>query len=105
MQTGGTALHEKPQQERQKAPIRETHAAMTYATLKDRDAIEQEMPWENRDVPATTWGLLCDTAGKYGDRDATTFQMFSGPSDPCETLTWAQLRDRTAQAANDPIAA
>ena len=73
---------------------------MTYATLADRDAIEQESPWEARDVPATTWELLCDTAGKFGDRNATTFQMFSGADDPCETLTWAQLRDRTAQAAN-----
>ena len=73
---------------------------MTYATLADRDAIEQETPWESRDVPATTWALLNQTAGKFGDRPATTFQMFSGPTDKAETLTWSQLRDHTAQVAN-----
>jgi fatty-acyl-CoA synthase len=73
---------------------------MTYATLADRNAFEQEMPWDKRDVPSTTWKLLCDTAGKHGPRPATTFQMFSGPTDKSETLTWDQLRDRTAQTAN-----
>ncbi|MCG6901277.1 MAG: acyl-CoA synthetase [Rhodobacter sp.] len=73
---------------------------MTYATQADRDTIEQEMPWDARDVPVTTWGLLCKTAGTYGDRAAATFQMFSGADDPAETLTWNQLRDRTAQVAN-----
>ena len=73
---------------------------MTYATLADRDAIEQEMPWAKRDVPATVWGLLNQTASAYGSNPATTFQMFSGPGDPAETLSWADLRDRTAQVAN-----
>ena len=73
---------------------------MTYATLADRDAIEQEMPWSERDVPVTTWGLLNKTASAHGNRPATTFQMFSGPDDPAETLSWSELRDRTAQVAN-----
>ena len=73
---------------------------MTYATLADRDAIEKAMPWDDRDVPATTWALLNETAGRYPGHAATTFQMFSGPGDPAETLTWTELRDRTAQVAN-----
>jgi len=73
---------------------------MTYATLDDRAAIEDEAAWDARDQPATTWGLLCRTAGQHADKPATTFQMFSGPDDKAETLTWAQLRDRTAQTAN-----
>ncbi|KMW59977.1 Acetyl-coenzyme A synthetase [Candidatus Rhodobacter oscarellae] len=73
---------------------------MGYATLDDRNAIEQEMPWSERDVPTTTWELLCRTADAHGPRPATTFQMFSGPTDPAETMTWAELRDKTAQVAN-----
>lgn len=73
---------------------------MGYATMADRNAIENEMPWDERDIPVTTWEMLCQTAEAFGPRPATTFQMFSGPSDPAETLTWAELRDRTAQVAN-----
>ena len=73
---------------------------MAYATLADRNAIESESTWEDRELPITTWGMLCNTAEKFGNRPAATFQMFSGPTDPAETLTWAQLRDRTAQTAN-----
>ncbi len=73
---------------------------MVYATLADRNSLQNEMPWEDRDVPVTTWGQICRTAETFGDRPATTFQMFSGPNDPAETLTWSELRDRTAQVAN-----
>ncbi len=73
---------------------------MTYATLADRAAVEKEAPWAERDVPVTTWALLNQTAGKHGGRPATTFQMFSGPGDKAEMLTWSELRDRTAQTAN-----
>jgi len=73
---------------------------MTYATLADRQAIEQESSWEDRDVPVTTWALLSETASRHGQRPATTFQMFSGPNDKLDTLTWNDLRDRTAQTAN-----
>ena len=73
---------------------------MTYATLADRAAIENEAAWEDRDVPVNTWQLLCGTAARYGAHAAVTFQMFSGPGDKAETLTWSELQDRTAQAAN-----
>ncbi len=73
---------------------------MTYATVGDRDAVEHECPWENRDVPVTTFGCLRRTADLHGHRPATTFQMFSGATDAADTLTWTELRDRVAQAAN-----
>ncbi|MDJ0822262.1 MAG: acyl-CoA synthetase, partial [Paracoccaceae bacterium] len=44
--------------------------------------------------------LLSGTAAKHGSHDAVTFQMFSGPDDKAETLSWNQLKDKTAQAAN-----
>ncbi|WP_417743456.1 acyl-CoA synthetase [Salipiger sp.] len=73
---------------------------MSFASVSDRNAIEAEMPWAERDVPATLWGQLSRTATAFPDRPAVSYQMFSGPKDKAETVTWAQLRDRTAQAAN-----
>lgn len=73
---------------------------MTFASMADRDAIENAMPWEDRDIPATIYGLLSQTAGKFPDRPAVSYQIFSGPTDKSETLTWAQLKDRTTQVAN-----
>jgi len=73
---------------------------MSFASVSDRNAIEAEMPWAERDVPATLWGQLSRTAEAFPDRPAVSYQMFSGPKDKAETVTWAQLRDRTAQAAN-----
>lgn len=73
---------------------------MGYAGVADRDAIEQEKPWSERDVPPTLWGMLSRTAGRFPNRPATSYQLLSGPQDKAETLTWAELRDRTAQAAN-----
>ncbi|SER75281.1 fatty-acyl-CoA synthase [Tranquillimonas rosea] len=73
---------------------------MSYATLADRNRIQDEMPWEARDLPSTTWSMLESTARAHAERPATTFQLQSGPDDPAETLTWAELRARVAQAAN-----
>ncbi len=73
---------------------------MNYATMADRNSVERESPWEDRDIPVTTFALLSGTADLHGQRPATTFQMFSGVADRAETLTWSELRDRTAQAAN-----
>ncbi len=73
---------------------------MTFASYVDRDAIQNEMPWADRDVPVTLWGLLSNTADKFGSRPAVSYQIFSGPKDKAETLTWDQLRAKTAQTAN-----
>ncbi|MBY6003206.1 acyl-CoA synthetase [Salipiger bermudensis] len=73
---------------------------MSFASVSDRNAIEAEMPWAERDVPATLWGQLSRTAEAFPDRPAVSYQLFSGPTDKAETVTWAQLRERTAQAAN-----
>ena len=73
---------------------------MTFAGIADRDAIENEMPWENRDVPVTLHQLLARTAARVPDNDAVSYQIFSGPDDKAETLSWSQLLDKTCQAAN-----
>ncbi len=73
---------------------------MTYATVADRNAISNEMAWEDRDLATTTFAQISRTAGKFPNRNAITFQMFSDPKAPCETLTWKDLQGQTAQVAN-----
>ncbi|WP_136439493.1 acyl-CoA synthetase [Pacificoceanicola onchidii] len=73
---------------------------MTYAGVADRDAIQNAMPWEGREVPTTVWGQLCRTAEAFPARPAVTYQLLSGPKDKAETLNWSELRAKTAQAAN-----
>ncbi len=73
---------------------------MTFAGIEDRDAIEAEMPWEDRDVAKTLWGLLSNTAKKFPSHDAISYQLFSGPKDHAETLSWTQLRGQVGRAAN-----
>ncbi|MHA6324927.1 acyl-CoA synthetase [Roseivivax sp. CAU 1753] len=73
---------------------------MSFASKADRDAIENEMPWADRDLPKTLYGLLSQTAKKFPERPAISYQIFSGPTDKAETVTWKELRERTAQAAN-----
>jgi fatty-acyl-CoA synthase len=71
-----------------------------FANLADLKTIEQEMPWEQRDVPKTLYALLSRTAERFPDFNAVSYQIFSGPKDKAETLTWSQLRSKTAQSAN-----
>ena len=73
---------------------------MTFAGIEDRNAIEAEMPWEDRDVAKTLWGLLSNTADKFPSHEAISYQLFSGLKDHAETLNWAQLRGQVGRAAN-----
>lgn len=71
-----------------------------WATVADRNAIEAEMPWEERDVPATMHQFVANVAEKHGSRNAISFQLTSGPTDPAETLTWRQFHEKSTQVAN-----
>jgi acyl-CoA synthetase (AMP-forming)/AMP-acid ligase II len=73
---------------------------MSFAGVEDRNAIEAEMPWADRDVAKTMWGLLSNTAGKFPDHDAISYQLFSGPKDYAETLSWSELRGQVGRSAN-----
>jgi len=75
-------------------------AVSVFASAADRNAIQDEMAWDKRPVPASIHGLLSQTAARHGARDAISFQIFSGPGDRAETLTWTDLLTRTTQAAN-----
>ena len=71
-----------------------------FATMADRDALQAEMPWADRDVPVTLFQALTRAKAAHGDRKALSFQLQSGPRDPAETLTWAEMHARVTQTAN-----
>ncbi len=71
-----------------------------FSSIADRNAIEAEKPWEERDHPASIYALLKRTTDKFPDRPAVSFQITSGPNDKAETLTWKQFHDKSVQAAN-----
>jgi len=73
---------------------------MPFASVADKKALEAQMPWSEREVPVTLHQLLSKTAGKFPDRPAVSYQLFSGPKDPAETLSWSELLNKTVQTAN-----
>ncbi|MGD9865410.1 MAG: acyl-CoA synthetase [Pseudodonghicola sp.] len=73
---------------------------MSFAGMEDRLAIENEMPWDQRDLPKTLYHMLAGTAHKYPHNRAVSYQLLSGPKDRAETLTWTELLAQTCQAAN-----
>ena len=71
-----------------------------FASMADRNAVEQEMPWQARGLPQTLHSFLAATAARHATRKAISFQLLSGPNDRAETLTWAELMAQACQAAN-----
>ncbi len=73
---------------------------MNVDATRDFKDIETDMPWEKRERATTLYGLLSDTAAKFPRNNALSYQLFSGPNDHSETLSWEQLHAKTTQAAN-----
>jgi len=71
-----------------------------FGSVADRDAIEAEARWEDRQVARTMHEFLGRAAAAHGARPAISFQLQSGPADAAETLTWAELLRKATQAAN-----
>ncbi|MBF9031111.1 acyl-CoA synthetase [Rhodobacterales bacterium HKCCE3408] len=71
-----------------------------FANLEDIKAIEAENPWPECQPAVTVYGLLSDTRDKFPRHNAVSYQLFSGPTDPAETLTWSELHARVTRAAN-----
>ena len=71
-----------------------------FATTADRDAVQNEMPWEARDRAVTVYDFLTRVKTAHGARPAISFQIFSGPKDKAETLNWNEFHARVTQAAN-----
>ena len=72
----------------------------SFATRQDILDIESAEPWETVQPAQTLYELLTQTKDKFGDRPAISYQLFSGPTDPAETLTWKQFHAQITQAAN-----
>ncbi|MGR3540418.1 MAG: acyl-CoA synthetase [Hasllibacter sp.] len=70
-----------------------------FDSIAARDSI-QDTPWDSREKPATFHQMLCDTAARFGDRPAVSYQLTAGLKDKGETQSWSQLLARTNQAAN-----
>ncbi|PZQ50431.1 MAG: acyl-CoA synthetase [Rhodovulum sulfidophilum] len=70
------------------------------ATLADKRAVEAEMPVEARWTARTPYEQLCETAGKYPDRPAVSFQLRARPGDKAVRLTWGAFRAEVTRAAN-----
>ena len=71
-----------------------------FASVADRDAVQNAMTWAERAEPVTLYQYLSRTKDRFGARKALSFQLTSGPGDRAETLTWTDLHGRTTQAAN-----
>lgn len=71
-----------------------------FETAADVQRFVDEMPYDDRGTLTTMYELLSDTTAKFGDRKAVTYQLFAGATDPEETLTWSELKDKVTQTAN-----
>ena len=72
----------------------------TIASLADKRAAESEMLVTERWQARSLYQQLAETAGRFPERAAVTFQLRSGPRDKAVTLTWGELRDAVTRAAN-----
>ncbi len=70
------------------------------ATMADKIAIENEMPFAERFTAKTLYQQLEETAAEHGQRPAVSFQIKSGPSDKSVSLSWHHFKRRVTQAAN-----
>ncbi|MEQ8901622.1 MAG: acyl-CoA synthetase [Roseovarius sp.] len=73
---------------------------MAFTSRQDALDIQNEMPWEAREKPATLYQMLSETARAFPDRPALSYQLLSGPTDKAQSLTWQQFHDQCCQSAN-----
>ncbi|MBU3031531.1 acyl-CoA synthetase [Paracoccus marinaquae] len=71
-----------------------------FSNYDDRNRVENEGPYEGRDLPRTLYGFLSSTAERFPERPAISFQLLSGASDPAVTLSWRELHQRVTETAN-----
>ena len=71
-----------------------------FATAADRDAVEAEMTYRNRDLPQTVYQMLSRTRERFPTRPAMGFQILSAPRSKSVVLNWNELHERVTEAAN-----
>ena len=73
---------------------------LDFGSVRERDAIQNAMPWTDRDLPVTFHAMLARTAANYPRHKAISYQLTAGLKDKGETRTWDELFRRTNQSAN-----
>ena len=71
-----------------------------FTDFASRNAIEAEMAWTDRRLPATVHQALTQTAARLPDGNAVSFQLLSDPKSRAETLSWSELLTETNRTAN-----
>ncbi len=71
-----------------------------FASVADRDAVETEMPYAQRQIPHTVYQSLAQTRDRFPQRPAISFQLFSEPKAAARTLSWTELHERVTETAN-----
>lgn len=73
---------------------------MGFTSRQDLLDIQNEVPWEQRERPATLYQMLSHTARAFPDRPAISYQLLSGADDKARTLSWREFHEKCCQAAN-----
>ncbi len=73
---------------------------LDFSGSKQRDAIEAEMPWDERSLSVTIYERLAKTAHEFSERPAFSYQITSGVKDKSVTLNWADTLMQVTRAAN-----
>ncbi|WP_112875193.1 acyl-CoA synthetase [Paracoccus endophyticus] len=71
-----------------------------FSSIADRDRIEGQAAYEDRDLPRTIHRFLTDVSDRHGTRPALSFQLMSDPRARACTLTWTELHERVTETAN-----
>ncbi|WP_241963216.1 acyl-CoA synthetase [Paracoccus suum] len=69
-------------------------------TLAERNAIEAQGDYADRDLPVTLFAYLTRIRDRVPDRPAISFQLLSGPRTRACTLTWDEYHQRVTECAN-----
>jgi acyl-CoA synthetase (AMP-forming)/AMP-acid ligase II len=71
-----------------------------FRGMESRNAVQNEKPYEKRDLPVTLYEFLSRTRAAHGGRNAISFQLLSDPGARAETWTWNETLGKITQAAN-----
>ncbi|KGJ18351.1 acyl-CoA synthetase [Paracoccus sanguinis] len=71
-----------------------------FATMADRDRIEAESAYADRDLPKTMYRFLTATRDRFPTRPALSFQLLSDPRAAARTLNWTEVHERVTETAN-----
>lgn len=74
--------------------------ASSMNTIADRDMIEAQGEYADRDLPVTLYAYLTRIRDRVPERPAISFQLLSDPRSRSCTLSWADYHQRVTECAN-----